>query len=298
MLDYASAQWPTKDGYRERYVLSQGAPLERAVRAPVEHMQMTSSGVVRFYQASAQLLRVLSRAIYFFPVLIIAKIVLFLMSNPIGDLITVAFVLLVVTFFAVFALTVLLFAIVGPKAQREARSHVAFAEPRAADLDRIIADAQVSVRISGKIDAGLEHGAPVIVEQWARGERLVRHFEGRSFALIVDGKPHCVVELAASPVIVTHYENTNAESAALEIAGRLEGRTQPRGPVGRCVLRQGDVVEVLAREATRTPRIEDERLRALVENTGDDAGPYRAADASTLLVRCTMESPVVIISLP
>lgn len=293
MLDYASAQWPTENGWRERYVLAQGAPVERAARAPETHLRTTTTGMVRVYETSARVLRVMSRAIWLFPAMLVPKIILWAMGNPIGDLITVMFVLLVCTFFAVFALTVLFFAIVGSKQQRMARSHLAFAEPRAADAPRLLGPAPV--RFSGRIDAGIEEGAPVIVEQWSQGERLVRHVECRSFALVADGKPACVVEVAAAPILMARYRDEPAESAALEVASRLEGRTHERGGVARCVLRQGDVVEVLADDAQRTPRIEDERLRALVDQTGE-AGPYREADASTFLVRCTPERPIVIVA--
>src|SRR5260221_8309648 len=121
MLDYAAAQWPTEHGWRERYVIGQGAPAEREALAPATHVQTTSSGMVRVYEASAKLLRVMSRAIWLFPVMLVPKIVLWALGNPIGDLITVMFVILVCAFFAVFALTVLFFAIVGSKKQRMMR---------------------------------------------------------------------------------------------------------------------------------------------------------------------------------
>jgi hypothetical protein len=289
LLDYASAQWPTEHGWRERYVLAQSAPVERATNVPSTLMRATSSGAVRLYEGTTRVLRVAAKALWLFPVMLVPKIVLWVMGNPIGDLITVLFVLLVVAFFGIFAFTVLLFAIVGPKKSRMSRSHLAFAEPRISDVLGILGD--TPVRIRGRIDAGIEQGTPVLVEQWSRGERLVRHVECRSFAVMVEGKPACVVEIAAAPILVGRYGDS--DDTALEVASRLEGRTHERASASRCVLRQGDEVEIIAREAQRTPRVEDERLRALVEGTGD-AGPYRAADASTLLVRCTPEQPVVI----
>ena len=202
--------------------------------------------------------------------------------------VTLAFVLLVVATFALFALTVLMFAVVGPPDQRKTR--LEFAAPRDVDFERAARGAPA--RIVGRVDAGLEPGAPVLVEQWTLGERLVRYVEGTSFAIVQESGPPCVVEITGSPLIIARYDE--AESAAPEVAGRLEGLgTSAPAPAARCVVRQGDRVEILAHDVTQGAHLEDARLHALVESLAP-VGPYRAPDATALLVRCSPTAPVVL----
>ncbi|HEY8080104.1 MAG TPA: hypothetical protein VIF62_38500 [Labilithrix sp.] len=288
MLDYAAAQFATPRGCEERYVIGDGAPLTRIVELPKSHVRRASSLSVRTYDTLRELLRLLARAVYLFPALIVVKLALWIAGVWWGDLITFVFVLLVVTTFAVFALTVLFYAIVGPPDARQ--TTLAFAAPREDAFER--AARRAPSRMAGRVDAGLEPGAPVLVEQWTLGERLVRYVEGRSFAIVPESGPPCVVEITGSPVILAPYEE--AESAAPETAGRLEGTgVSAPEPTARCIVRQGDLVEILADDVTQGAHLEDARLHALVEAVSP-TGPYRAPDATALLVRCTNAAPIVI----
>jgi hypothetical protein len=290
MLDYVSAQFATENGCSERYVLGEGAPVERAIDLPATHVRRVAKGAARVYELSRVLLRVAARALYVFPALLVVKAALWLAGVWWGDLITVAFVLMVVAFFAIFALTVLLYGIVGPRALRDPTERLLFAAPPADTFAR--AAELASTRVVGRLDAGLDPGAPVIVEQWSRGERLVRYVEGCSFAIVPDEGAPCVVELSAAPLLVGPYEVGKAEPP--ETAGRLQALgVDGAAPSARCVVRQGDRVELVGHDAQPTARIEDARLHALVESAAP-TGPYRESEASALLVRCTVTAPVAL----
>src|SRR5437764_839430 len=110
MLDYAAAQFATPRGCEERYVLGDAPPAERLAELPASHVRRATSGAVRAYEVLRGLLRLFARAVYVFPALVVVKLALWLAGVWWGDLLTLAFVLLVVATFAVLALTVLFFA--------------------------------------------------------------------------------------------------------------------------------------------------------------------------------------------
>ncbi len=281
MADYVAAQF----GSEERYVLGDAEPARRTIELPKSHVRREASGAVRFYDLLRALLRLFARAVYVFPALVVVKLALWLAGVWWGDLLTVAFVALVVATFAVLALTVLMFAIVGPPEDR--RTRLAFAAPRDDVFER--AARTVPTRISGRVDAGLEPGAPVLVDQWTLGERLVRYVEGRSFVVVPDDGPPCAVEITGSPVIVGPHDEVDVVPP--DGAARLGEHTPSRA--ARFVVRQGDRVEIVAQDVTEGAHLEDARLHALVESVSS-AGPYRAADATATLVRCSATARTVI----
>jgi hypothetical protein len=171
-----------------------------------------------------------------------------------------------------------------------------FAPPRADDFERVVESfvPNAAARLTGRVDAGLESGEPVLVEEWSRGEHLARYVEGRSFAVLPDGDATpCIVEIAGAPVFVARYSDDEDAAAALTVAGRLQGRTREPGPTSRCVLRQGQRVSLVARTSQPSARVEDGRLLGLIAKAGP-ADPYRGSESPGIVVRSTPEDPVFI----
>ena len=298
-FDYASAQYASEKGYRERYVLGEGtAPLERSIALPATHVRATTRGAALLFHAFVtRLLRVSALALYLFPLLVIAKIVLFFSESVWSDYITVGFVLLVVVFFAFFALTVLSYAIVGPRSKRA--TALAFEPPSANDVERVVARfvPNATARVTGRVHAGLASGEPVLVEEWERGASLARFVEARSFAILPDDGTTmpCAVAIAGAPVLVAQYADDDESARALTTAAnlRLRGDAREPAPRSRCVLRQGQRVAIIARKSELATGIEDRRL---LEHIADDGpgGPYRGAETQGIVVRSTAEEPLVI----
>jgi len=274
--DYTSILRVTNDASIERFVLGGASPIDRPVPVPMSHVRRVATGALVVYRVVVAVLRVLVRALYLFPLLLVAKISLWATGSWYGDLLTVGFVCLVVAFFTVFALTMLMHVIVGPRSKRGNRTSFVFAPPRPRDVSRIASRLapDAPTRIIGVLDAGLEPGAPVLVEEWSeRDGGVERSFEGQSFVVLAEGGSPTVVELAAAPVLIAAYEEA--------------------GHARRCVLRQGDRVELIAAGAEPAARIEDSRLRALLD-AASPVDPYRGAESTAILVRSTPEQPVVV----
>lgn len=293
-IDYASALFTSKKGVlSERVVLGDGRnPIERAAIMPQTHVRTVLSGIARVHAFFALILRLTARALYLFPILIIAKIVLWLLREPAGDYITVGFVLLVCFFFANFAVTILLHAIMGPRSSRRTTARLVFEPPALEDVEKVAAAMRPDVRVTGRVDAGLAEGEPVLVEEWSSSDDgLSRYVEGRSFVVIPDTGAPCVVELVASPLLIARYDEESI--SALTIAGTL-GSSDAPGPRSRCIIRQGQRVAIAGHDPIPAVRIEDARLRALLPaNALPD--PYRGAEATGILIRSTPERPVIIL---
>jgi hypothetical protein len=293
--DYASAQRMSAGVARERYVRGSSAADERIVPLSPTHVRVVPSARLRLYGGATTLLRLLARGIYLFPVLLVAKVALLVADSWYGDLITVAFVVLVVAFFAVLAATLLLHLLVGPRSERAARTTFRLDLPEVGDHERILGMSAHPKRYRGLVQAGLAPGQPVISDQWLERDGMVwRLFEGRCFAVVAEGETPVVVDLAACPVLLGPYVDTRAEpsAAALVLARSLADLGEASG--ARCELRQGDLVEVLAADAQPLDRLEDERLAAVLSTTGE-RGPYRAGgDAGAIVVRSTLEQPAVL----
>lgn len=292
-VDFACAQDLRSDACLERYVLRGGPPLERPIPLPTTHVRPTRSGAALAHAAVGRAVRILARALYVFPALIVAKLILWLVGSWYGDLITVAFVLLVVAFFAALALWLMLHAIVGPRSTRTRGAALAFAPPSARDAERIAGalPPATTARFVGTVDAGLTPGEPVVVEEWSeRDGRLLRLVEGRSFVLRASDRAPAAVELAGAPILLGRPDEP-ASSAALVVASAL-APSRPE-PTWRSVLRQGDRVELAAEGAVAGLPIEHPGLRALVASSSA-SGPYRAGEGSTVLARSTPEAPVVL----
>jgi hypothetical protein len=257
----------------ERYTID-GEAHDRSASVPETHLRAQPTGMSRVYAVATGSLRVVVRAFYLFPVLVVAKIVLFAMLAPVGDYVTVAFVVLVVTLFGLLAAVMLLVAITGSRSQR-AGGTLVFHAPRKSDALSIV-KGNAAVRVIGRVDAGLEPGATVLQEQWGDNEgKVVRFFEGRSFVVVPDEGAPVVVDLDACPVVLAPYEHT-ATALAVPGIGSVK-------PLARWVLRQGERVEIIAPQARpgTHPLLQSE------------AAPYRDA-GGTMVATGTPASPLVV----
>ncbi len=234
------------------------------------------------YGVATRGLRVLVRALYLFPLLVVVKIVLYAMHVAWGDYITVGFVGLVVALFGMFVVVMLLMAIAGPR-PKSTTTTLVFFPPKPADAERIIAEVVPSpaLRMTGRVDAGLDEGAVVLEEHWGdNGGTIVRFFEGSSFVVFPDGASPVVVELEACPVVLARYD-AGKDHLAVPGIGAV-------APLGHFVLRQGERVEIVASQAHPGTHPVLQNSSALT--------PYREAE-STMKVTSTTDRPIVIRSL-
>jgi hypothetical protein len=258
----------------ERYTID-GEAYERSASVPETHLRAKPTGMSRVYAVATGSLRVVVRAFYLFPVLVVAKIVLFAMHARVGDYITVAFVVLVVTLFGLLAVVMLLVAITGSRSQRPGGTLV-FHAPSKSDAQRMVKGRSVAVRVMGRVDAGLEPGATVLEEQWGEnGGKLVRFFEGRSFVVVPDEGAPVVVDLDACPLVLARYDRT---TTALAVPGIGSVK-----PLARWLLRQGERVEIIAPQARPG-------THALLQS---EAAPYRDA-GGTMVATGTPASPLIV----
>ena len=292
--DYTSAQRISAGENRERFSRGAAAAEERVAPLPLSHIRLVGSALMRAHHLTTRLMRLLARGIYLFPILLVAKIVLFAIHSWYGDLITVAFVVLVVAFFATLAAALLLHLMVGPRSQRAARSSVRLDLPHDADHQRILRALPTTARHRGRIQAGLAPGQPVIVERWLEHAGTVfRLLEGRCFAVVAEDEPPVVVDLAACPLLLAPYADSPSEPppGAMVLARAIGNPGE--GSARWCELRQGDMVEILAAVEQPIDRLDDDRVAEVLAATAE-GGPYRAGRTPGVLVRSTLDAPVII----
>src|SRR4030095_1844807 len=136
-FEYASVQrFEASEEGREHFVRPGALLAERGVALPTTHVRFVPSGGARAYAAVRRIVRIGVRALYFSPVVLLPKIILFAAGSWYSDLITLAFVLLVVTLFGMVSVLVLLHLVVGPRSVREKKSRLAFEPPREALPER------------------------------------------------------------------------------------------------------------------------------------------------------------------
>ena len=267
-FDFTSRQTLRNGEYTEECHLG-GRQLVRPVPIPLTHVQWRRTGALRTYQAATGVLRLLVRLLYLFSALVVVKLVLFALGIPAGDWITVAFVVLVCALFASLVAVAFLFMLVGPRSERQKHGALELHAPGQAARKRLLAEGKT--RVAGRVDAGLEAGATVLVEQWVQGDAgLERRVSGSSFVVRPDEGPPVVVELQGCPLLFLGADQ------------------------GEATLRQGDRVELVGSASRTVTHLEDTRLDDLVRNGAPGLAPYRESDSTTLVVYSTPERPVVI----
>jgi hypothetical protein len=288
--DWASIEVVNAAGVTERYVRPPAPSLQRPLPIPETHVRLRYAGAARALESTKKVVRVLVRAIYLFPLLLVVKLGLFLGNSPLGDYLTVAFVLLVCATFGLLSLMALLHVFAGPRTQRSEKRTVELALPDATAALAVLDRAQPSsteellrltqaagsdaLRVRGRIDAGgsTVAGEVVLAERWLEhGTDVLRVVEGRSFAVVPDEGPVVVVELAASPRLLGPYAPSDAATPGDRSEKLLAELALPptKGVIHGCDLRQGDEVELVADQA--------ESVAGVSEAAGRDLQLQRAA---------------------
>lgn len=309
--EYLGVHHITRERAEEHFRAEGAAPARRLVPIPFSHVALRSTGRAALYDRVRSVVRVLVKTLWLYPLLLIPKAILWALNVWQGDLLTVAFVVLVVITFGGLSLLSLLHLLAGPRSEREAAARLILALPDGPSLPTASAalglpaaelagatlleqlverrSAVGPFRLRGTIDAGLSLGQPVLSERFVALEQaIVRVVTGSSFALRVEGAPLVAIELASSPVLLGPYrpelDGLPSDWPATAASVRLDAATLAGAPA--CVLRQGDVVEILAPSAeivSGEPRF--------AKREGD---PYRGVNKPALLLRGLPDAPLVI----
>ena len=204
-----------------------GGDHPKAPAFPGLYVSRGYTGGARLFSGLKKILRLVVLALYFSPVLIVAKIVLFALGVPAGDWITVAFVGLVVLLFLLLGLLFIGHVFVGPRSKRHEHLRLALSglRPRHAlnvlGLRRLKISSKEALRQS--ISSGrFRHPMRVVGRVLALGSDQARdpavlrdvwyqHADGvarltasRAFLLEWDGPP-VVVDPGCGPLFVETY---------------------------------------------------------------------------------------------
>jgi hypothetical protein len=220
------------DIYHERSGRVGRPPKTQRSKPPTLQVRQVRRGLHRVFVGFKRMIRPFVRALYLFPLLLIAKIVLWLMEHPAGDYITVGFIALLLIFFTLLAVLALLYPLVGPASQRKTSPTLALGDldaaraeaeaalgaeglelTTAARLEALLRSpgaVQAAVRVRGKVRAATRSssaGDPLLLDGWVEGDAVVaRLFCGSALALEAgEGAAPVVLDLQAPPLLVGRY---------------------------------------------------------------------------------------------
>ena len=312
-----------------------GRPLKtQRSKPPTLQVRQVRSGLHRVFVGLKRLIRPFVRALYLFPLLLIAKVVLWVMEHPAGDYITVGFVGLLLVFFSLLAVLALLYPLVGPASRRKtapalalndldaARAEAALGAEgleltTAARLESLLrspGEVQAAVRVRGRVRAASRAGSqgdPLLLDGWVEGEAVVaRLFCGSALALEAgEGAPPVLLDLQAPPLLVGRYAG-GAPSLSLpdeqreELAAWLHKRSDGAVELARLLdsgswlqLVAGQEIELIAARAEVIPDLGAASVagRRLLLEQPEGGAPYRRDDARRgLLLTCMSGAPVVL----
>ena len=309
-------------------------PREVSLDTPPPQVIQKGKGAARLLRGLKRVIRLFVKVLYLFPLLLVAKLVLFLMGNWVGDLITVAFVVLVVLFFSLFSLFFLLYAIAGPPSRRILLPRLRL--PEEGDLDGAAslagyktpemttthalaehcepdAEEWESIRVRGRVVGTTDQtpGDVVLRDCWLEQDgRVARMMAGNSFAVIREGFPPVVVGLegAIHLVVAGPYEVAGVGELDLKHLAKyeqwLQGRSSnelsvPNLAGGQCcTLTVGQEVELVGGHYGPIPNLDDFRVggrRLGVEERRSDSIPYRGDRLTRGLRLCSNQGAPLII---
>lgn len=333
-VDHLSLTLVKHDGCGDAMSDGQRPPEHRDCAWPLTHVVIRPSALVGFFGGFKSVIRGLVKGLYLFPLLLAVKFFFWIVGNPIGDYISIAFVALVVITFFLISILVLLYPFVGPPSARQRKVNLDLVLPERGAAKDALARAQVNrvkprqaleltesgtrqagsgpVRLRGRVSVGVgdEPGEPVLQESWAENEGVVASLcAARTFALVVEGQPPIVVDLQAAPWMVGEYGAASPwPEIEAPVATRLEAwlKSRSKGTFdlatvassAACVIRVGDEVEVIAWDWERAPNQDDLTVRgrgfSLAQSVGPNA-PYRSGHARpALIVRSTPSAPAIL----
>lgn len=298
----------------ERVTEAGGKTREAQVPWPEPHVVRRFGGATRLFYALKGATKHLVRLVYVFPLLLLLKAVLWALDIWLGDAITVVFVGLLVALFALVALLVGLYPLVGVPSRR--RGAPALDLEAVASLARARGGPKPGWRATGAVDAGApdEPLAAVVADYWfVCGDRLARLLLVRGFALCGGDPAPLVVEPVAAPLLLQRYgersvpfadspdpELCDAMAHWLKGAGEEELARLVRGgvPTQGAVVRDGDQVELIAATPPRPgdgpcPTAHGRTLR-LHGADPVEGSPYRGEASPWRRLQDTPESPLVI----
>jgi hypothetical protein len=290
-------------------------PVEGSCQAPTSHVRQRATGFGRFYELLKAATRPVVKALYIFPVLLVAKLVLWLMGHPAGDVITVMFVGLVVLCFSLLALLVLLYPLVGPRSGR--RKELELRPPGAGALPEVLRRAQLAdlplhgpaelaricdgqapadgpLRVRGRLQPCVaEHEGPLLRDHWLERQGTVaRLLLAHPLALVAEGQPPLLVTFEDAPTVLGPQRDAGGAGGdpdpgferALRgwLQERAGGRLEPGALLlaPACVLAPGDELELVAAGSEVVQDVSQLALgghpvRLPGERQGQDQGPYR-----------------------
>lgn len=312
---------------RERPATSQACPL------PYLYLRERVSALGTVFAGHKRLVRLLGWLICLFPLLLIPKLVLLFVPNKVGtilvgDLITVAWVGLLVLFFAMVALLVLLYAFVGPRSRRG--KGWAVTPPGDIPLERALAVLEIkrpdprsasprqqparpnASALQELVDSLLKGGpaldtllllhgqvrrfgapaAEVLTDSWYEyPSGILRELRGLPFILADEGQPPIVVAPGGAVMILAPYAH----------AGPPPQTTPPWSEQPQCThhlaLAEGQRLELVGGELQAAASLDELVLDGVAyrDDAQSDVGPYRGgALRPALVLTGSTESPLII----
>lgn len=298
----------------------------RPVALPALYLPPRVSLLGRLFEGQKRLVWLLARLVYMFPVLLVLKLALYAFDWQIGtvlvgDLITLAWVALLLVFFPMLALFVLLFVLAGPKSRRhgarvlappshlsldEAAKTLGLAAPAPSERAALQALAasepsenwihvQAPIRVTGTLRRFAAGDEPLLLrDRWFDlGDRVVRVLEAEPMVVEPDPSPDgalapIVIDPGGPPSVIAPY----AHHPAAPPAALATGDAKVVSAFER-VLRDGDRVELLA--FTVEPVVE---LREMIVHGRSYKEPpelaYRGENHRALRARATVDAPVIL----
>lgn len=265
-------QRATPEGCDEHFFLDGRANHVELRQVSVPYAERRRSALEILRGAAGFLLKNAARLVYLAPALVVVKLILYFIDSPTSDLVVVAFVGIVVVFFALLNLYIFMsalwwlfgrapvpFALELPfdKSGRPARGARA-GLPAGAPVDVGLGPEPVGqmVRARGSIvrlGPNREGDGTVLYDLWAEGSPGLRVTEALDFAVVAPGRVPVVLRLSAAPIVVARPEPIRLDayaSMASEGAARLMQQVHGdvRAAPVECALltlREGDEVEVI-----------------------------------------------------
>ncbi len=294
----------------------------RAGALPASHLEVRFGGATTLLEAQRRVLRVLARALYLFPLLLVVKLILYVLARPGGDLLTLAFVGLVLLFFLALIVYLILFLVAGPPSTRV--PHRRFAPPDGpldealAGLARELAPTPIAelsqlaeeehapraprpIRLQGiarafNPEARSPHG--LLLDAWDAGpDALRRCCRVEPFLVEAEGQPPVVVAPRHPPVLIAGYPEVERGSLEPEVRALLERLGAGETSTRLAVLREGDRVELVAEEAAPVRSLDELAVWkvAYAPSESAAASPYRSDRARrALLVEGTEDRPLIL----
>jgi hypothetical protein len=288
---------------------------------PGLYLQPRTGAVGAVLSAYKRLVRLLVWLLYLFPVLLVPKIVLLFFPQRIGtlligDVITVAWVGLLVVFFAVLAALLALVALAGPRSRRSkgwavsppgdvplaralaALSPARMRTPDARRLHAIVDEllkggeaAPTPLQLRGRVERFGSAPGDLLSDRWFEyPSGIVRELAGLPFLLVDEGQPPIVIVPGAATTLLAPYRH---DTGARPVVPPVDD-SPPRASY--CfTLVEGQRVELCAWEGRAEPDLRELRLEGVACRVDDvEKGPYRGRGLQPALIVTCSAAPLLV----